>query len=197
MKMLFVVFVFIAGSVQAQIPRTLSYQGVLTDANGEAITTSGIRLTFQIHTEANNGAILWKEIHDSVPVDNGVFSVIESTTGGFKFPDGTRQTTAVTASPWQATSSKNDIFYSAGNVGIGTDSPSNILTLPKGTATDPIADAWTTYSSRRWKTNIKTIDKPLQKVQRLRGVAYDWKASGKHDIGPFTGQSNDQRSPTS
>ncbi len=72
---------------------------------------------------------------------------------------------------------------SAGNVGIGTTSPGNILTVVQNSTTDPIADAWTTYSSRRWKTNIKPLENALGKVQQLQGVSYDWKADGKHDIG--------------
>jgi len=70
-----------------------------------------------------------------------------------------------------------------GNVGIGTTTPTNILTVVRSSATDPIADAWLIHSSRRWKTNITPIPNALDKVQRLRGVYYDWKASGKHDIG--------------
>ena len=71
----------------------------------------------------------------------------------------------------------------SGNVGIGTTSPGNILTVVQNSSTDPIADAWTIYSSRRWKTNVRTLESALEKVQRLRGVSYDWKANGKHDIG--------------
>ncbi|MBI1924247.1 tail fiber domain-containing protein [Candidatus Poribacteria bacterium] len=74
-------------------------------------------------------------------------------------------------------------IYLDGTVGIGELNPSNILTVVKNSATDPIADAWTTYSSRRWKTNITPIENALGKVQRLRGVSYSWKADGKHDIG--------------
>ncbi|MBI1928173.1 tail fiber domain-containing protein [Candidatus Poribacteria bacterium] len=73
-----------------------------------------------------------------------------------------------------------------GNVGIGivnTPDITNILTIQRNSSTDPIADAWTTYSSRRWKTNIQPIADPLDKIQRLRGVSYDWKKDGKHDIG--------------
>ena len=73
--------------------------------------------------------------------------------------------------------------FNAVNVGIGTTAPGNILTIQQNSATDPIADAWTTYSSRRWKTNIETIANPLETVQALRGVTYNWKESGKHDIG--------------
>ncbi len=70
-----------------------------------------------------------------------------------------------------------------GNVGIGTTSPGNILTVVQNSTTDPIADAWTTYSSRRWKTNIRPITGALDKVKALEGVYFDWKANGKHDIG--------------
>jgi hypothetical protein len=71
-----------------------------------------------------------------------------------------------------------------GNVSVGFDGcGSNILTVKQNSSTDPIADAWTTYSSRRWKTNIQTITGALEKVKQLRGVSYDWKANGKHDIG--------------
>ena len=70
-----------------------------------------------------------------------------------------------------------------GNVGIGTTTPGNLLTVVQTSATDPIADAWTTYSSRRWKENITPIPDALEKVLRLRGVAFDWKADGKHDLG--------------
>ncbi|MGH7597842.1 MAG: tail fiber domain-containing protein, partial [bacterium] len=70
-----------------------------------------------------------------------------------------------------------------GNIGIGVPAPNRILQVVQNSATDPIADAWTTYSSRRWKTNIKTLNNALDKVQRLRGVTYNWKADGKHDVG--------------
>ncbi|MBI4445740.1 MAG: tail fiber domain-containing protein [Acidobacteria bacterium] len=73
--------------------------------------------------------------------------------------------------------------FFASNVGLGTGTPGNILTVVAGSATDPIADAWTIYSSRRWKTNIQTIDGALDKVMRLRGVTYEWKSDGKRDIG--------------
>ncbi len=70
-----------------------------------------------------------------------------------------------------------------GHVGIGVTAPANVLTVAQSSATDPIADAWTTYSSRRWKTNIQPLQRALDKVQRLQGVSYDWKSDGKHDIG--------------
>jgi hypothetical protein len=67
-------------------------------------------------------------------------------------------------------------------VGIGTTTPSNLLTLGRGYGPS-IADGWSTYSSRRWKTNIQTLHGALEKVQRLRGVSYDLKANGQHEVG--------------
>jgi len=70
-----------------------------------------------------------------------------------------------------------------GAVLIGTTSASTILTIQQNSSSDPIADGWTTYSSKRWKTNIKTINNALDLVQQLRGVRFDWMADSKRDIG--------------
>jgi hypothetical protein len=67
-------------------------------------------------------------------------------------------------------------------VGIGTTTPSNILTIAQG-AGHPLSDGWDTFSSRRWKTNIQTLHGALAKVELLRGVSYDLKANGKHEVG--------------
>ncbi|MGH7493506.1 MAG: tail fiber domain-containing protein [bacterium] len=67
-----------------------------------------------------------------------------------------------------------------GRVGIGTIAPTEELHV--------VGDICATgnigvCSSKRWKKNIAPIAGALDKVQRLRGVYYDWKADGKHDIG--------------
>ena len=69
-----------------------------------------------------------------------------------------------------------------GNVGIGTDTPTNVLTIRQG-AGHAVADGWDTYSSRRLKHNIRSLNGALDKVERLRGVYFDWKTTGKHDVG--------------
>jgi len=71
-----------------------------------------------------------------------------------------------------------------GNVGIGgvTSTP-NILTVIRYSATDPVADSWGTWSSRRWKENIQPLEHALDKIQRLEGVSFDWKGNGQSDIG--------------
>ncbi len=75
------------------------------------------------------------------------------------------------------------ILSSDGKLSLGTSSTTNILTIQQSSPTDPIADAWTTYSSRRWKTNIQPLQGSLEKVMRLQGVSYDEIEGGKHNIG--------------
>jgi hypothetical protein len=48
---------------------------------------------------------------------------------------------------------------------------------------DLFSDATNQPSSRRWKTDIQTIDSPLQLVEQLRGVRYIWEEDGRADIG--------------
>lgn len=75
--------------------------------------------------------------------------------------------------------------FGNGYLGLGVLDPSNRITLPNhaNTSGQGLANAWTIYSSRRWKKNIRTIDQPLELVTKLRGVRYDWMDSGKPDIG--------------
>jgi len=85
----------------------------------------------------------------------------------------------------QCCDGNNVLMFAAseGHLGIGTGDATNIITVKRNSATEPIADAWTTYSSARWKVNIQPLSNAMEKITRLRGVAFDWKANGKHDIG--------------
>jgi len=69
-----------------------------------------------------------------------------------------------------------------GWVGIHTTQPQAVFAVAQGQGY-AVADGWTTYSSRRWKTNIHTLHGALDTVERLRGVSYDTKDTGKHQIG--------------
>jgi hypothetical protein len=66
-------------------------------------------------------------------------------------------------------------------VGIGTESPSDTLTVGVGGTT--LADHWTTRSSRRLKTNIRPLVGALQKVEKLQGVSYEMKNGSAREIG--------------
>jgi hypothetical protein len=60
---------------------------------------------------------------------------------------------------------------SSGFIGIGTSNPTVRLQV----AGDIIANSIAGSSDSRFKTNILPIENPLQKVQKLRGVTFDWK----------------------
>ena len=59
------------------------------------------------------------------------------------------------------------------------------VTLPnKSDATGSVkANAFLSYSSRRYKENIIPIVDPINKIKNLQGVSFAWKSSGEKDIG--------------
>ena len=59
------------------------------------------------------------------------------------------------------------------------------VTLPnKADATGSVkANAFLSYSSRRYKKNIVPIQDAINKIKNLQGVSFDWKNSGQKDIG--------------
>ena len=122
----------------------------------------------------------------------GLTSLELASDGSASFLHDGSEYMGIEPSPWHAggdlimrdaTGGQTMLLSSMGNMSIGTSSISNILTVKQYSSTDPIADGWTTYSSRRWKTNIEPLKDPMAKVMALRGVSYDWKETGKHDIG--------------
>lgn len=64
-----------SSSVFAQVPPHISYQGRLTD-NGGNVINGDVQLTFTIYDDEFKTTILWTEMHPSVPVADGLFSVI-------------------------------------------------------------------------------------------------------------------------
>ena len=66
------VVVSVAG---AQVPTTMSYQGILTDASGTIVADGNYSLSFKLYDAATGGVALWSE-QQSVATTKGVFSVI-------------------------------------------------------------------------------------------------------------------------
>jgi hypothetical protein len=67
-----------------------------------------------------------------------------------------------------------------GNLGIGTSSPTEKLTVFNGTTTGTYTTSgWVHSSDGRLKSNVKSIDNALDIVNKLKGVYYDWKNEGK------------------
>ena len=58
-----------------QVPKTLSYQGVLTDTSGTQVPDGQYQLTFNLYDQQSGGSSLWAETQTS-NVEKGVFSVV-------------------------------------------------------------------------------------------------------------------------
>ena len=70
-------------SAQADVPRLINYQGILTDTSG--IPLDGLYdLTFTIYGDSiGTPPYFWSELHTSVGVDAGLFNVILGSTSPF------------------------------------------------------------------------------------------------------------------
>ena len=60
----------------AEMPRLMSYQGLLTDAEGTPVSNGFYDLTFRLHDAPEGGEQLWQEDHTEVEVENGVFELM-------------------------------------------------------------------------------------------------------------------------
>ena len=74
LSVLFVALICSMQTVRGQIPQTLSYQGVLTDANGTLVPDGKYTLTFKLFDAAAGGMAIWSE-NQEVFIQNGLFNV--------------------------------------------------------------------------------------------------------------------------
>lgn len=61
-------------ALEASVPKLLTYQGVLKDANGSYLTGS-YEMTFRVYGSSSGGSALWSESQTGVSVNSGRFSV--------------------------------------------------------------------------------------------------------------------------
>jgi hypothetical protein len=153
----------------------------LAVSNGDDNTAVGAYALGNNTTGAQNTAV-------------GYFALVNNNTGngltcvGYSCETGSDALTNATAIGAHAKVSQSNSLVLGGagayavRVGIGTDAPSSVLTIARG-AGHPVSDSWETYSSRRWKTNIQSLRNALGTVEQLRGVSYELKDSGRHEIG--------------
>ncbi|MBN2091857.1 hypothetical protein JW964_19735 [candidate division KSB1 bacterium] len=140
--MMIMILAILAGSLSAQkIPQVIFYQGYLTDNNGDPINQNQA-MTFRIYTALTGGEKRWEEVNSSVPVNQGVFSILLGSQKPIPmdiFSDKTRFLEIVigneTLSPRQQIASvpyaytagsvqgSTNVFPTQGNVGIGLDNP--------------------------------------------------------------------------
>lgn len=60
----------------AQVPNTISYQGLLTTTSGTPVPDGSYKLQFDLFTTATGGVTFWMEIDSGVSVQKGTFSII-------------------------------------------------------------------------------------------------------------------------
>jgi hypothetical protein len=70
-----VVSVLGIGLASGQMPRTMTYQGLLTDASGVPVANGDYSLTFRIYDAEVGGSEMWSETQPSVAVAEGLFRV--------------------------------------------------------------------------------------------------------------------------
>ncbi len=69
-----VILLFSVCELLAQIPQTISYQGLLKDNSGNLINGTQ-SLTFKLYETETNGSAIWSETQ-SIDVEEGIFSMI-------------------------------------------------------------------------------------------------------------------------
>ena len=73
-----VVLLFAANLVFAEVPKSMNYQGRLTDSGGEALDTT-VSMEFVIYDDSTGDNSKWSETHSAVTVTGGLFNVILGT----------------------------------------------------------------------------------------------------------------------
>lgn len=65
----------LCGTAHAQVPQTVSYQGILADTTRRPVPNGVYALTISIYVAPVGGAALWSEVHPTVPVIGGLFDM--------------------------------------------------------------------------------------------------------------------------
>jgi hypothetical protein len=71
-----VAVLLLAGSVLADIPQMVGYQGMVTDNSGNPVADGTYTMRFRIYTAVTGGTLLWDSNNQSVTLAGGVFSVM-------------------------------------------------------------------------------------------------------------------------
>ena len=76
----------LCATMYAQVPRHVSYQGLLTTSGGSPAQNGSYKITFSIYDTLAGGLALWSETHDPVDVEKGTFHVILGSVAALNLP---------------------------------------------------------------------------------------------------------------
>ena len=85
MKRIFMCFAMMMAmvlSVFAQVPQTMSYQGVVRDANNALVISKAVSIELSILRGSDEGDVVYAEKHDATTNANGLISLTGKTIPG-------------------------------------------------------------------------------------------------------------------
>ncbi len=128
------------------------------------------------HSEFD-GSPRWLEVAASSPAGIGPFVTLTPRQRIAATPEATHATTADRATIAMTAESANSVggvlFNSSGNIGIGRTPTNNTLEVA-GSASKATAGDWLANSDRRIKTDVRTIEDALGKLDRVRLVSFEY-----------------------
>ena len=151
--------------------RTSGSVGIGTDAPSARMhvlqSSNGLWAAKVIHTQAD-GPTMLIEHQDTGANKNAILSLYTGSQGS------------------------TPVFLAMATGQVGINMPANDLYSNSSTKFFVVGTAksagWSTYSDARLKENIETVSNALDKVTRLRGVNYEWRADAENRVGPMTGR---------
>jgi len=105
------------------------------------------------------------------------------------YKDGETGTLIISGSSAHGTSISGSalIVRTTSGLGVGVENSdiTHAITLPNNNnSTGAVkANSFISYSSVRYKEDIKTLDDPMSVIQNINGVSFRWKDSGQEDFG--------------
>jgi len=107
-----VISILFVQNTWAQVPQTMSYQGVLMKAKGTLVQNGQYTLTFKLYDAAEGGKVLWSETQ-TVPVEDGLFNAALGSLNSLDIPFDQPYWLAVTIGDGEEVSRRMQLTSSA------------------------------------------------------------------------------------